>query len=89
MTLVGFDDVVQCREPRHLNSVQTTGPTDEKRSFLPSLHTDKDERNNNLLFTKGCGYAGSAISLMFLIFVISSDVYKPPQGVRHVSRYQN
>lgn len=42
------------------------------------LHTDKHERNSNLLF-KGCEHALSAISLMFLSFVISSDVYKVPQ----------
>ena len=46
---IRFDDVVQCREQRHLNSVQ-------QMESAPLLK-DKDERNNNLLFTKGCGCA--------------------------------
>ncbi len=50
-------------------------PADGKRYLA---RTDKDERNN-LLFTKGCVCTGCAISVMFLIFVIASDVYKLPQ----------
>lgn len=45
----------------------------EKKGSLPQ--TDKDERNN-LLFTRG---SESAVPLMFLIFVIASDLYRLPE----------